>query len=257
MNKDSRFLSRHVHEDDFPACLLDPWLEAGVGDRAWWAGEERLAARPLRVAAIGTRKPSERALVAMEALCTCLTAEGATIVSGAAAGTDLMAHRAALEAGGCTIGCLPFGLGFPGARSPGGRSMLWEEPERALLLSPFSPGQAPTRQTPVIRNRLIAALACAVVVGEAKPDSGTYHCASFALRTGRPVFVLEAPEGSSAGLVRLQRGVAARNGARVYTADECHGGGLAREVCAAARRFTEEKTRRRAEQQDLLEGDRP
>ncbi len=248
--------SRRLHEEGFPAPFLRPWMEAGVGDLACWRGEPEVAGRALRVAVIGTRNAGPASLVAVEALSTRLADEGAPVVSGAAAGTDLAAHRAALEAGGSTVACLPFGLGFVANPDFGGRAFLADEPGRALLLSPFAHGQRPTRQTPVVRNRLIAAFSHAVVVGEAQPESGTYHCAAFALRIGRPVFVLRAEEPAPAELRRLQRQVTARNGGRVYTAEECYGEALAREVLAAAGRFARKERRREAAQPDLLEGGR-
>lgn len=188
----------------------------------------------------------------MEAVCTHLVREGAVIVSGAAKGTDLGAHRAALEAGGRTIACLPFGIGFLAGRTASSRHLLSGGQEDVLLLSPFPGSQPPTRQTPVVRNRLIAAFAQAVVVGEAREGSGTYHCVRFAMRLGRPVFVLRAPEEGTPALEQLRHEAVRRNGGRMVEREECLGEALGREVAGRARAFAAGEGQRARAQADLL-----
>jgi DNA processing protein len=193
--------------------------EARLRPPAWVAGDVALLdpAAP-RVAIIGTREASASCLDLVSALAAELARLGATIVSGAADGTDMAAHLAALRAAGATIAvtvagmeALPLGMDRPAlteaAAAHGGR---------LLAVSPFPPDQRPTRATPVLRNRLIASLAEAIVVGEAGAKSGTMHCVQAGLEMHRPILLLEAPDAPPE-LAALHRALAQR-GARLLSA---------------------------------------
>lgn len=181
---------------------------------------------------IGTRFPSITSEEAISILARELAREKAIVVSGGAIGTDVAAHLAALRVGGETIVIAPQGLGTlpAGWRAP----LLDEGRERMLLLSPFGVMQVQTKQTPVVRNRLVAALSEAIVVGEAGLSSGTMHCLNNGREMGVPLFLLEAPKDASGELHRLHKALR-RGGARVYTHREASDPALVREILAAAR----------------------
>jgi len=204
-----------------PESLSDALARASLGEPPHWAGSLELCAATPRVAIIGTRKPSPTGLAVTEAIAGQLAAAGALVVSGSAVGTDMAAHRAALDRGRPTVAIIPCGLGrvpWPDWRRPfaavGPGPLL-------LLLSPFPIRQILTRQTPVIRNRLIAALAHAVVVGEAGINSGTHHCVAAALGFGVPVFFLHTGE-EEPRLAEFHRELQ-RRGATPFAPDDAWG----------------------------------
>jgi len=198
-----------------------------------------LDVRP-RVAIIGSRRASAASLRLVESLAVDLVGAGACIVSGAARGTDMAAHLAALAAGGATIACPPFGLGFATC-GMGRPELLAAATSRLAMISPFPSRQRPTRSSPIVRNRIVAALADAVVAGEASPLSGTMHCIGMAFELGRPVFFMQDKESADPALRALHRQFIAR-GATPFRCGEVSAPNLAADVLRAAR----ESIRRRA-----------
>ncbi len=134
---------------------------------------------------------------------------GIVIVSGMARGLDAVAHTAALDAGGATIGVLGNGLGVI---YPAANRVLYERVARAgLLLTEFPPGERPTVGSFPRRNRLISGLCRVTVVIEAAVGSGALITAGAALDQGREVMAVPGNITSlvSAGSNRLIRDGAA------------------------------------------------
>jgi DNA processing protein len=115
-----------------------------------------------------------------------------------ARGIDAFAHRAALDSGGTSIGVLGSGLDyeFPSSNRPLYRQMR----QRGLLVSEFPPDQPPAAGCFPRRNRLIAALAQAVVVIQAGRRSGALITAGHALDLGRDVLAVPGPVGLDASV---------------------------------------------------------
>lgn len=140
-----------------------------------------------------------------------LGAAGVQVVSGFARGIDAAAHWGALDAGGSTIAVLGCGLDIPYPAQHGSLrsaitcsgSLLTEEP----------PGTPPLKHHFPKRNRLIAALALAVVVVEATPESGALSTARWAADLGREVLAvpgsIRSPQSEGTNLL-------IRDGARPY-----------------------------------------
>jgi DNA processing protein len=105
-----------------------------------------------------------------------------------ARGLDAVAHDAALDAGGGTIGVLGNGLGvvYPAANV----RLYRQVAERGLLLTEFPPGERPTAGSFPRRNRLISGLARVTVVVEAAEGSGALITATTALEQGRDVMAV-------------------------------------------------------------------
>lgn len=164
------------------------------------------------VAMVGTRSPTPYGRATTEELASGLAARGYAVVSGMARGIDSVAHTAALDRGGMTIGVL--GHGIDVVYPPESRRLFDRVRERGLLLSEFSPGESPRAGNFPRRNRLIAALSAGVVVVEMSLRSGAQHTVNFALDLGREVMAVPGPVGSpqSEGTNRL-----IREGARPVT----------------------------------------
>jgi DNA processing protein len=164
------------------------------------AGRLALLDTPL-VAIIGTRSCTERGLDAAARIARGLADAGVTVVSGLALGIDGAAHRAAGP--DRTIGVL--GCGLDVAYPPRHRSLQRQIARQGLLLSEQLPGAPPRGFHFPRRNRMIAALARAVVVVEAPHRSGALITADLALDLGRTVLVVPGPKDgrASAGTNRL------------------------------------------------------
>jgi DNA processing protein len=148
------------------------------------------------LAVVGTRRPTRYGREATRQLAGALAARGYAIVSGLARGIDTEAHRAALDAGGATIGVL--GNGIEQIYPPENRDLFARVRERGLILTEFVPGEAPRAGNFPRRNRLIVALSRAVLVVEMGLKSGAQHTVNYALEQGRDVLACPGPIGSPA-----------------------------------------------------------
>lgn len=161
------------------------------------------------VAVVGTRRATGYGRRMARDLAGELAAAGWTVVSGMALGVDGAAHGAALDAGGPTVGVLGSGLGheYPASH----RGLYARMRERGLLASEFPPELPPAPGLFPRRNRVIAALAEAVVVVQAGRRSGALITAGHALELGREVLAVPGPVGppASEGVHALLRDGAA------------------------------------------------
>ncbi len=157
------------------------------------------------VAIVGTRASTEYGRRMAHDLALGMSAAGWTVVSGLARGVDAAAHRGALAERGRTIGVL--GCGIDRVYPAGHRDLYASVGRSGLLLSEFEPNTPPLRYNFPRRNRIIAALADAVVVVQAPERSGALITADMALDMGREVFAVPGPadQAVSGGVHRLIR----------------------------------------------------
>jgi DNA processing protein len=188
-------------DPEYPARLVDideppPLL--------FTKGDPELLKRPA-CAIVGSRDHSAYGARVCRAIAECAAAAGVVVVSGMARGLDAVAHGAALDAGGRTIGVLGNGLGvvYPAAN----RALYERMTVGGLLLTEFPPGEKPNAGSFPRRNRLISALARVTVIVEAAIGSGALITAEKALDQGREVMAVPGPITSavSVGTNRLIR----------------------------------------------------
>jgi DNA processing protein len=150
-------------------------------------GDLTLLERP-GVAIVGSRDHSGYGGEVARALAWGAASAGLVVVSGMARGLDAVAHAAALDARGATVGVLGNGLGviYPSAN----RELYQRVAKGGLLLTEFAPGERPTAGSFPRRNRLISGLARVTVVVEAAEGSGALITAGTALDQGREVMVV-------------------------------------------------------------------
>jgi DNA processing protein len=150
-------------------------------------GDTSLFDRPA-VAIVGSRDHSSYGAVVCRMVASAVASAGATVVSGMARGLDAVAHTAALDAGGSTIGVLGNGLGviYPSAN----RTLYERVAQDGLLVSEFPPGERPHAGSFPRRNRLISGLSRVTVVIEAAVGSGALITAGSALDQGREVMAV-------------------------------------------------------------------
>ena len=125
-------------------------------------------------------------------------ARHAVVVSGMARGLDAIAHAAALDAGGGSVGVLGngFGVVYPAAN----RELYDRMLARGCLVTELPPGERPHAGAFPRRNRLISGLAGVTVVVEAAPGSGALITADCALDQGRTVLAVPGPITSPTSL---------------------------------------------------------
>ena len=141
------------------------------------------------VAIVGARACSGYGRSVARMLATESARAGAVVVSGLARGIDGEAHRGALAAGGRTIAVLGCGIDrdYPAAHAQLARSIV---ETAGLVVSEYEPGVEPAPWRFPARNRIIAGLARATVVVEARERSGALITADFALEDGREVLAV-------------------------------------------------------------------
>jgi DNA processing protein len=178
----------------WPAQLAD--LGTGQPVALWVRGHADLAASCGRAIAVaGARAATSYGTHVASQMSAGLSAAGWTIVSGGALRIDAAAHRSALGADGTTIAVLACG---PDAPYPWqNRALLGSITERGAVISEWPPGQRPTRQRFLTRNRIIAALGRGTVVVEAAEHSGTMSTARYAEELRRPLMAVPGPVTSA------------------------------------------------------------
>ena len=168
-------------------------------------GERVDLLRQPAVAIVGARSCSPYGAHVGRMLGRELAAAGAMVVSGLARGIDGEAHRGALEAGGHTVAVLGCGIDrdYPARHAELARRIA----DTGLVVSEYPAGVEPAPWRFPARNRIIAALALALVVVEARSRSGALSTVDFALELGREVFAVpgEITSALSAGTNELIR----------------------------------------------------
>jgi DNA processing protein len=178
---------------DFPKRFAD--LGTGAPAALWVDGRLPRQDEAL-VAVVGSRAASLKACAGVTALAAELAAAGHPIVSGGALGIDAAAHRGALRAGRPTFAVLGCGIDVV---YPDRHVELFRDIARqGGLLSEYGPGEQPRRGQFPARNRLVAALAQIVVVGECRARSGALITARLAAKLGRRVCAIPGSSGADA-----------------------------------------------------------
>lgn len=199
-------------DDEWPDSLD---ALAHVGDRdtglggmpmgLWVRGPLRLDELADSVAVVGSRSCTTYGAEIAHEVGGAVGRTGRVVVSGAAIGIDIAAHRGAVAAGGRTAAVLACGPErvYPVVNRPL-LQHLWAE---GAVICEVPPRSAPTRIRFLARNRIIAALAAGTVVVEAAVRSGALSTARWAEAMSRHLMGVPGPVTSapSAGVHQLLR----------------------------------------------------
>ncbi len=141
------------------------------------------------IAVVGSRRTTSYGVAMAERLATAAAVAGWPVVSGLARGIDAVAHRAALEAGGTTVGVLACGLAYvyPRENLELARRIV---AEGGALVGEFPMQSRPDKRNFPMRNRIISGLTRGTIVVEAGFQSGSLITAGTALEQGRQVFAV-------------------------------------------------------------------
>lgn len=145
-------------------------------------------------AIVGARHASAAGLAFASNLAVDLAAEGRNVISGYAAGIDTAAHLGALRADGTTTIVMSAGIR---EFAPKRDFVPLTRDDNVLVVSQFPPTARWAARNAMARNKLVCALAQALVVVEAGAErdergrmSGTFDAGTKGLGLGIPVFVL-------------------------------------------------------------------
>jgi DNA processing protein len=152
-----------ANEPDFP--IRDAEFHEGMPLVLLGEGERPDAFAAPRVAIVGTRAATPIGLDDSYELAATLARAGITIISGLAIGIDAAAHEGALAAGGLTVGVVATGLDVVYPRRH--TTLFARVRKHGVIVGEHDFGVHPLAWRFPIRNRIIAALADAVVVVEA------------------------------------------------------------------------------------------
>lgn len=162
----------------------------------WLRGPLRLDEATARsVSVVGSRSATTYGADVAGRMAAELAHAGVCVVSGAAYGIDVAAHRGALAGRGPTVAVLACGVDR--AYPAGNQGVLDHLAQHSLLVAEVPPGWAPTKLRFLSRNRLIAALGAGTVVVEAAVRSGALSTAAWATRLGRVLMGVPGPVTSA------------------------------------------------------------
>jgi DNA processing protein len=172
------------HDDAYPPRLLEVYDRPPV----LYVRGALQPADEWAVAVVGTRRVSVYGRQVADEMARGLAASRVTVVSGLARGIDAIAHRAALEAGGRTIGVLACGLDM--VYPPEHKRLAEQIAGQGALISDYPLGTQPRSEFFPRRNRILSGVSLGVLVVEGDVKSGALITARQALEQNREVFAV-------------------------------------------------------------------
>ena len=140
------------------------------------------------VGVCGSRHASQRGIELARDIASILAHNGIGIVSGNAAGVDIVSHESTLKNGGSTIFVLPTGILNYSARHET-ESLL--STKNHLVVSQFPPEMMWFAHNAMARNSIIVAISKIMLVVEAGSSGGSLAAGEKALELGHPLFAMQ------------------------------------------------------------------
>lgn len=193
-------------DDEWPAASLSALNQTGDADKPeplglYLRGAPLPADEQGSVTIVGSRSCTPYGRRVAGEFAAELAEAGFRVISGAAFGIDVAAHRAAMVAASPASTVAVLACGIDRAYPLSHQNLLDEiAAGGGTVLSEYPPGTTPARHRFLIRNRLIAALGAVVVVVEAGRRSGTLSTANEARQLGRRVMAVPGPVTSAMSL---------------------------------------------------------
>jgi len=151
------------------------------------------------VSIVGTRKPNSYTKQYTHELSKELSKNGICIVSGAAMGVDTIAHSAAGVENTIAVAGTGLDIKYPAVN----KKLIEDIENKGLMLSQFPIKTPSQRYNFPIRNELVVSLGEILIVTQADENSGTMRSVEFALKMGKPIFVLAHRIGESVATNKL------------------------------------------------------
>ncbi|PIC68944.1 DNA processing protein DprA [Sporosarcina sp. P16b] len=142
-----------------------------------------------RVAIVGTRHPSQKAIEITKKLTQKFVVEDYVIVSGLAEGIDTISHETAIAHKGKTIAVLPtnFKKIYPKENHELAKTIL----NKGLLLTSIGPKENTYKSSFLDRNQYVANISDIVVVTETNLKSGTMNTIRNASEAGKKILFVD------------------------------------------------------------------
>ncbi len=160
------------------------------------------------ISIVGTRNISPQGKRICEKIIEELSVLNPIVVSGFAYGTDISAHKAAIDNNLQTVACLAHGMNqiYPKAH----KKYMHQVEENGGFITEFWSSSNPDRENFIKRNRIIAGLSEAILVIESAEKGGSLVTADIANSYNREVFALpgRAEDNYSVGtnnLIKTQK----------------------------------------------------
>jgi DNA processing protein len=184
-------------DDEYPSSVI----ELDDPPVALFVRGARIDGTELRVAIVGARRCSSLGGEIARDLGRRLGSAGLCVVSGAAYGIDAASHQGAMDAGGRTLAVLGSGIdvGYPRSSA----DLIARIADVGSVVSEYAPGVPAEPHRFPARNRIVVALASALVVVEGAALSGSRISVDHALDLGREVFAVPGPVTSPLAEVPL------------------------------------------------------
>lgn len=178
-------MSINYTDDEYPECLKNIPSSPVV---LFYKGDISLLSGEYNVGVIGTRNPDRDGLKICGDICTALSQNNVTIISGLAQGLDGQAHISALNSNGKTIAFIGTSLDkcYPAMH----RNLQKEICEKGCVVSEYPTGSDGYKSVFLERNRLIAATSKALCVIQAKEKSGSLSTAKRAEEYSKQLFAV-------------------------------------------------------------------
>ena len=167
----------------------------------FYQGDREVLKDEVFVSVVGSRDAPHEALSLTFNAANDMAKAGAVIVSGAAIGIDIAAHKGAVAAGGATVGVLGCGLGNEYMKRLG--SFYDEVCASGVFITEMMPFAAPSKYSFPERNRIISGMSHAVLVSCAGEKSGALITAQTAKKQKRKVYAVPPDIYPTAGCERL------------------------------------------------------
>lgn len=205
----------------YPSLLADcEDAPIGLYVRSKSSPEEIFKDRPY-YAVVGTRDISHYGIEWCQKLTSaiCSSKKMPCIVSGLALGTDIIAHKTALERGCPTIAVMATGIDSVYPRMHAFEADRIAESPGSALVTDYPPGTAPVAQNFLRRNRIIAGLSLATILIESRVKGGGMSTANMAFSYNREIYALpgKADDLRSGGCNKL---IADKRAELVFTPED-------------------------------------
>lgn len=154
-------------------------------------GNLELLMHPVIISIVGARNASINGRKTISKIAYDLTNNDILVISGMARGIDTSAHKGAMHAKeqyGPTIAVL--GTGVDVIYPKENKDLYEKIVEQGLIISEFPIGTEPQPTNFPRRNRIVAGLSIATLVGEASINSGSLITARLALEQGKDIFAI-------------------------------------------------------------------
>lgn len=154
----------------------------------FFRGDISVLKNDMILAVVGSRKISDYTAKATEIISGTIAANGMTVASGFAVGTDITAHLSAVRNGGKTIAVLGCGIDY--AYPAENMQYADEIRENGVFISEYPPQTAAQPRFFIARNRILAGISIGTAVMEAAEKSGSLNTASHTLAQGKDLWVV-------------------------------------------------------------------